>query len=510
MPNAARSHAFLVAMLIAAAGPASADLEGQPESCEFRVVQWNAAGLDDGFDNYLMPIKIAETVIGYVNQIDANVITLQELQLATVTHLEASLPGWTCHAFDVGHDYVAACVDGPASNFASVHLGDYGQSSPIGRWWGYAQLEYNGKLITSVHTMAGRVDLHVRDLHRDVRTGISGGDLNHIAPEVAPVIEPEDADLPIWYQTELTGLWTHHGQQGQRKIDHILSIDEPAWVWGDLGGEDRDGSNHRVVLAEIIYPRVGPDITIGITNETQPVEVDGGCGASVEFEITLHDGCCLDPDDLGLSVEAENPTTNATLGAVSIDGVTAIGPRDVTVTGRVDVSALVSCPAEVRLEATARDCAGNEADSASQGTGASVFVIDTIRPVVTPGTAELACLWPPNHGYVCFEADEFAPTVADNCDVTPSTWSLTSCSSSQPDNGVGDGDTVDDCLLSTDGQGFCARAERAGNVPAGRRYFPAISATDACGNVSVEADLGSILVPHRKTPAMSCLAPGAP
>src|SRR6185369_5447682 len=53
--------------------------------------------------------------------------------------------------------------------------------------------------------------------------------------------------------------------------------------------------------------------TIGatITNAEQPVEVDGSCEASVEFQIDLHDNCCLNVDDLGLEVSASNPGHNA-------------------------------------------------------------------------------------------------------------------------------------------------------------------------------------------------------
>lgn len=479
--------------------------------CEFRVVQWNAAGLDTKWGNYHQPIKIADTVIDYVNQIDANVVTLQEIEPATVAHLESELPGWTCHAFPVGADEVAVCVDGPASNFASVDLGIYDGLVPDPPWWGYAQLEYRGTLITSVHTRKAWRHEHVRDLHRDVPSGILGGDFNFADPEVAPVIDPGDEGLPVWFETDLDHEWTWEGDWAndgvyiQIKIDHVLSVEEPAYVWGDAA--DKEGSNHRVLLGEVIYPRVGPEITVAASNPTQPIEVDAGCAATVEFEITIHDGCCLDPDALGLSVAATNPTADATLGAVVIDHVVPLGLRDAEVFGHVEVSALERCEAEVVIDAEAQDCAANVGYSAAQGTSASLLVVDTTPPDVAAWDGELACLWPPNHEYVCFDAGEFAPGVADNCAVAPPSWAFTSCTSSQPDDGVGDGHTVDDCIITAGGLGFCARSERTGSLPEDRLYATGIVATDACGNTSAETGIGTVRVPHDARPGGTCVDP---
>jgi hypothetical protein len=245
-------------------------------------------------------------------------------------------------------------------------------------------------------------------------------------------------------------------------------------------------------------------ISAAITNAQQPVEVDADCMASVEFSVTIHDNCCLDPDNLALAVTAANPTNNATLGSVVIDSVVANGPRDVDVTGHVDVSNLTSCPAVVVIDASAQDCSGNVVDTVSQGTSASVDVLDTMPPQVTQSDDDLFCLWPPEHTYVCFDASQFSPQVSDNCDAAP-TWAFDSCTSDQPDNGLGDGNTTDDCVLDEDAQGFCARSERAGQILEGRRYDLGIEATDACANVSDATEIGNIHVPHDQSPAMACI-----
>ena len=46
------------------------------------------------------------------------------------------------------------------------------------------------------------------------------------------------------------------------------------------------------------------------------------------FEIDIHDNCCLNVDDLGLVVAADNPTNNLTLGTVVIDSVVASDARE--------------------------------------------------------------------------------------------------------------------------------------------------------------------------------------
>jgi hypothetical protein len=170
------------------------------------------------------------------------------------------------------------------------------------------------------------------------------------------------------------------------------------------------------------------------------------------------------------------------------------------------VSALESCPADVVIAASARDCAGNPGATQSQGTSGSALVVDATPPAVTAGDDDLYCLWPPNHRYVCFDAGQFAPAIGDNCTASPS-WRFTSCTSNQPDNGSGDGNTAADCTVDGDGQGFCARSERTGSGAAGRRYDLGVQAVDLCGNVSLPTEIGAIHVPRDQRQKTMCIAP---
>jgi hypothetical protein len=71
--------------------------------------------------------------------------------------------------------------------------------------------------------------------------------------------------------------------------------------------------------------------------------------------------------------------------------------------------------------------------------------------------------------------------VVDNADPQPE-WSLVSVTSSEADNGLGDGDTPNDIQIVND-RSFNLRAERGGGE-GGRVYTITYQATDACGNSS--------------------------
>jgi hypothetical protein len=135
------------------------------------------------------------------------------------------------------------------------------------------------------------------------------------------------------------------------------------------------------------------------------------------------------------------------------------------------------------------------AGSGSASCATRVEVVDTRPPVVTPASDPLACLWPPNHRLVSFSTSDLAPSLVDGCsqDVR---WVFADCASSEPDDGLGDGRTGADCVVSDDGLTLTARAERQGLTPTGRRYAVRIIATDASGNATAPAWIGDIVVPH--------------
>jgi len=97
-------------------------------------------------------------------------------------------------------------------------------------------------------------------------------------------------------------------------------------------------------------------------------------------------------------------------------------------------------------------------------------------------------LWPPNHQLQQVNA---TISVSDDQDPHP-TVTLVSIVSSEPDNGLGDGDTPNDIQqadLGTDDRQVLLRAERGGTGP-GRTYTVTYEARDAAGNtVQVSVDV---------------------
>ena len=98
-------------------------------------------------------------------------------------------------------------------------------------------------------------------------------------------------------------------------------------------------------------------------------------------------------------------------------------------------------------------------------------------------------LWPPDHRMVEVSA---SISVDDACDSSPIV-SLVSVTSNEPDDGIGDGDTVNDIQI-VDPYRFLLRAERSGSGM-GRVYTVTYVATDSAGNTSGSVS-ASVTVPR--------------
>ncbi len=117
-------------------------------------------------------------------------------------------------------------------------------------------------------------------------------------------------------------------------------------------------------------------------------------------------------------------------------------------------------------------------------------VCDEIAPTFDSVSVSPDTLWPANHKYVNVTA---TVTASDNFDPNP-TITLISVTSSEPDDGLGDGDTATDIVILDDFH-FKLRAERSGGG-SGRTYTITYMVTDACGN-STYATV-TVFVPHSK------------
>ena len=120
----------------------------------------------------------------------------------------------------------------------------------------------------------------------------------------------------------------------------------------------------------------------------------------------------------------------------------------------------------------------------------TVVVQDTTPPVIENLTVTPDVLWPPNHKMVQVNVDIDS---FDECDTEP-VCQITSVSSNEPENGLGDNDKAPDWQIAGD---FTVnlRAERSGPGN-GRLYTITIKCTDASGNSSTETV--TVTVPHDK------------
>jgi hypothetical protein len=139
-------------------------------------------------------------------------------------------------------------------------------------------------------------------------------------------------------------------------------------------------------------------------------------------------------------------------------------------------STTVSCTAE------------DEAGNASTGTF-SVVVEDTTAPVMGQVSVSASTLWPANHKMVAINVSAFAT------DAVGAACAVSAVTSSEPDNGLGDGDTAGDTAI-TGPLEVSLRAERAGRGD-GRTYTLTVTCRDAAGNET--SGTAEVAVPKSQT-----------
>ena len=121
---------------------------------------------------------------------------------------------------------------------------------------------------------------------------------------------------------------------------------------------------------------------------------------------------------------------------------------------------------------------------------AMVNVYDTTPPVIETLSANPDILWPPNHKMVPVT---LTVSASDNCEGVVNSQ-ITTVSSNEPIDGLGDGDTSPDWEITGD-LSVNLRAERSG-TGTGRIYTITVMCTDAAGNSS-EGTV-TVIVPHNK------------
>lgn len=115
-----------------------------------------------------------------------------------------------------------------------------------------------------------------------------------------------------------------------------------------------------------------------------------------------------------------------------------------------------------------------------------IVVSDTQPPTITGGSVDTPVVWPPSHAMMPVSVSYgSSDNCADSCQL--------SVTSDQPIDGLGDGDSSPDWQV-VDAHTVLLRAERAGNIKAGRTYSITIRCTDSSGNTSEKQV--TVRVPH--------------
>ncbi len=230
--------------------------------------------------------------------------------------------------------------------------------------------------------------------------------------------------------------------------------------------DDVDGA-----VPVVADPASASTFSIGDTTVDLSAVDDAGNEATASFTVTVQDTIA----PVITSVPADQ-----TIEATSADGAVAI--FDAVAKDAVGVASLTYSQASgttfaigtTTVTVTATDAAGNS----SQQTF-TVTVRDTTAPAIASVTPSQATIWPPNHKMVGITVNAVA---TDAVGVT--SLKIISVTSSEPDNGPGDGNTVGDAVI-TGPLSVSLRAERSGRGN-GRTYTITVEASDAAGNSSTK------------------------
>ncbi len=126
----------------------------------------------------------------------------------------------------------------------------------------------------------------------------------------------------------------------------------------------------------------------------------------------------------------------------------------------------------------------------------TVIVDDVTAPVINANAS--INLWPPNHDYVSVSLNDMISSITDNCvSLTAADAKITSVWSDEPENanGSGDGNTLNDIVISSSCNAVQLRRERNGTGN-GRVYTVNLAVSDGNGNVGTYAF--KVTVPHNQ------------
>jgi uncharacterized repeat protein (TIGR01451 family) len=127
----------------------------------------------------------------------------------------------------------------------------------------------------------------------------------------------------------------------------------------------------------------------------------------------------------------------------------------------------------------------------SNNTATTATTVSNPPPIITLNPP--ISIWPPNHQYHTVTVAQMVQSVRDNCPISIDDVVIELVTSDEPDDSIGEGNTIDDIVIGADCRSVQLRAERAGPED-GRVYTVTLRLRDSGGAVT-RADF-EVSVPH--------------
>jgi hypothetical protein len=223
----------------------------------------------------------------------------------------------------------------------------------------------------------------------------------------------------------------------------------------------------------------------GTTTVTLTCTDPDGESSSCTATVTVADQA---PPDLACPADQTLECNDGQGGATATFTATATDNCD----GETAVTCVPDSGSTFPLGTTAGACSASDDSRNTSRCSHNITVVDTAPPTVV--TANPAPLWPPNHKYHRIDLDACIDSIQDACrgplDIAANA-KVTGCTSDEPDDGLGDGDSANDCII-VDDYSVDLRAEHAGSGN-GRVYTIRYTVTD--GNSAIDQTC-TVGVPH--------------
>jgi hypothetical protein len=304
----------------------------------------------------------------------------------------------------------------------------------------------------------------------------------------------------------------NHAPAAQAPVNLRVAEASPVELIGQGTDPDTEEQSQLTYSWQQIGPVVGPVVAGANFSFTAPVVTAGGdpnATVTLTFRLTA-----TDPNSVSATDEVDVVVTNVPRSPIAAAGgnLTANEAASVTMNGSASsdpdgdtlgyswmqtggpgvvlndantayphfTAPFVSAAgATLKFELTVNDGFGGTSKDTATVTLSNINDV----PTITGATASLGTLWPPDHKMVLIS---IAGVVDPNNNATVT---ITGVTQDEPTNGLGDGDTAIDAIISADRKTVLLRSERSGNGD-GRVYRVSFTASDFEGSVSGVVKVG--------------------